>query len=346
MQKVRVGLTVLSVTCLIAVVGYVLAGWSYIDALYMVVITIFGVGYGEVHPVDTATLKLFTLALIVCGCSSAIYVLGGLVQLLAEGEIDRAIGAKKMSDGINEAKGHAIICGYGRVGRSLIRELSHLGIDCVLIDSSQSVIDDAERHGILGLAGNASEEETLLQAGIERAGFLATVLSNDADNVFVTLTARELNESLQIVARCECVTTERKLRRSGADVVISPAQIGATCIAHQIACPTLESIVENKRAVNRLHQDLEIFGLCMVEVQIQPDSRFVGSTIQELETSGEGATVAVAVKRDGGTVLRQPNPSEEIQPNDRIVMLSHQHQDDVIRGDDDTTIASPIAELV
>ncbi|WP_220498410.1 potassium channel family protein [Rhodopirellula sp. JC639] len=320
----RVGLTVLVSTCLIAIVGYVLAGWSYIDALYMVVITIFGVGYGEVNPVDDPRLKLFTLALIISGCSSAIYVLGGFVQMIAEGEIQRALGARRMSQEINALSGHAIVCGFGRMGRNLIHELDHLGVKFVVIDCDPERLADAERHGTLVIAGDAAQEEILQQAGIERASVLATVLPKDADNVFVTLTARELCEKIQIIARCECPTTERKLIRSGADGVVSPTMIGATRIAHQIACPTVESIVENKQAFNRLNQDLDVFGLRMVEIEIHQESIFVGATIHDLETSGDGATVVVAVKRANGEVIKNPRMCDEIHGNDKLVMLSHQ----------------------
>ncbi|PAY16200.1 potassium channel protein [Rhodopirellula sp. SM50] len=347
-HKMRVGLTVLVATCLIAIIGYVLAGWSYIDSLYMVVITIFGVGYGEVNPVEDPRLKLFTLAVIISGCSSAIYVLGGFVQMIAEGEIQRALGARRMCQEIKSLSGHAIVCGYGRVGRNLIRELAHLGVKFVVIDRDSERLSEAERHGTLVIAGDASQEDILLQAGIERASVLATVLPDDADNVFVTLTARELCENIQIIARCECPSTERKLIRSGADGVVSPTMIGATRIAHQIACPTVESIVENKQAFNRLNQDLDVFGVRMVELDIHEESIFVGATIHDLETSGDGATVVVAVKRAGGEVIKNPKMCDEIRGKDKLVMLSHkedwsQVSDDVICPS--TNLAMPMVPL-
>lgn len=322
-HKMRVGLSVLTVTCLVAVVGYVMAGWSYIDAIYMVVITIFGVGYGEVNPVDHPYLKLFTLGVIVSGCSSAIYVLGGFVQLIAEGEIQRAIGAARMSQGIKELHEHAIICGFGRVGQSLVHDLQHFGIDVVVIDTNMERIAKAERKGILVICGDASQEETLQQAGIDRASVLATVLPGDSDNVFVTLTARELNESIDIIARCECESTERKLIRSGANRVVLPTVMGASRIAHLIACPTVETLVDDKRAFTRLNQDLDAFGLNMVEITATEGTWFVGRLIREIETSGDGGNVVVALKRCCGQINRNPKMDERVQADDTLFVLSH-----------------------
>ena len=224
---------------------------------------------------------------------------------------------------IKETKGHAIICGYGRVGRNLVNELKHLGINFVVIDRNVERLAEAERNGILVIAGDASQEEILLQAGIHRASVLASVLPEDANNVFVTLTARELCDKIQIIARCECSSTERKLIRSGANAVVSPTMIGASRIAHQIACPTVESIVDNKQAFYRINQDLDVFGLRMVEIEIHEESIFVGATIHDLETSGDGATVVVAVKRADGEVIKNPKMCDEIRGNDKLVMLSH-----------------------
>ncbi|WP_158222744.1 potassium channel family protein [Rhodopirellula sp. MGV] len=322
-HKMRVGITVLTVTCLIAICGYVVAGWSYVDALYMVVITIFGVGYSEVQPIDSPSLKLFTASLIVAGCSSAIYVLGAFIQMITEGEVLRAIGAHRMSLGIKETTGHVIVCGYGRVGQNLVKELRHLGVDFVVIDRDMQRLNEAEREGHLVICGDASCEETLTSAGIDRASAFAAVLPSDAENVFATLTARELNESIEIVARCETESTERKLYRSGATRVVLPTMIGASRIAHLITCPTIESIVDDTRSLYRLNQDLKIFGLDLLEIPIDGKSAFQNRTVREIESSGDGGNVIVAIRGHEGDIVRNPEANRTIVCGDHLIVLSH-----------------------
>ncbi|MCA9136860.1 MAG: potassium channel protein [Planctomycetales bacterium] len=322
-HKMRLGMVVLAGTCVIAVAGYVIAGWSLLDAVYMVAITIFGVGYGEVRPVVDPGLKLFTLAVVVTGCSSGIYVLGGFVQMIAEGEIQRALGARRMSRGIEQTVNHAIICGYGRVGQRLVDELRESGVDLVVVDRNSERLADAERDGILVVSGDASEEAVLRRAGIDRATVLATVLPGDAENVFVTLTARELNETIQIIARGESEATERKLIRSGANRVVLPTMIGASKIAQLIACPTVERLVSDAKSFSRMNQDLEAFGLGMAEIPIGAQSALVGCTIKDIELTGDGGNVVVAINRSEGEVVRNPKMDDVVGANDRLIVLSH-----------------------
>lgn len=230
-RALRRGLTFCAITCLVATVGYVMAGWRWVDALYMVTITVFGVGYGEVQPLESMSLKLFTMAVILSGCSSLIYVIGGIVQMLAEGEIERMLGIRNRSREIAALHDHTIICGYGRIGQMLAAELQQQGQPLVIIDHSSSTVAHAIDDGFLAMEGDCVDDETLQQAGIFRARVLATVLPDDATNVFVTLSARGMSDAIRIIARAECPTTERKLMRSGANHVVMPAAIGALRVA-------------------------------------------------------------------------------------------------------------------
>jgi voltage-gated potassium channel len=319
----KLGMAILVATCIIAVIGYVIAGWTVLDSVYMVAITIFGVGYGEVRPIVDPGLKLFTLGVVVTGCSSGIYVLGGFLQMIAEGEIQRALGARRMSRGIEQATGHAIICGYGRVGQRLVEELREAGVDLVVVDRNTERLAEAERSGILVVSGDASEEATLRRAGIDRASVLATVLPGDAENVFVTLTARELNDTIQIIARGESEATERKLIRSGASRVVLPTMIGANKIAQLIACPTVEALVGDVKAFARMNQDLDAFGLGMIEIPIGEQSVLVGSTIKDIELTGDGGNVVVAINRAQGEVVRNPKMEDVVGAGDKLIVLSH-----------------------
>ena len=177
--------------CIVAVTGYVAAGWKLDDAIYMVIITIFGVGYGEVQPVQSAGLRALTITVIIAGYGAVIYTVGGFMQMLIDGELNKALGVRRMTKGIERLSNHTIICGIGRLGTILARELHAAGKPFVAIDTDLDRLQDAEERGYLVIHGDATEEDILEQAGIRRASTVATVLSQDATNVFVTITARE-----------------------------------------------------------------------------------------------------------------------------------------------------------
>ncbi len=249
----RKGLVFFVVTCLVATVGYVLAGWSWIDAAYMVTITIFGVGYGEVQPIESLPLKVFTIGVIFAGCSSLIYVIGGVVQMLAEGEIERMMGTRNRSREIESLSDHTIICGYGRIGRLLAAEMRALGQPVVILDRQAERVQQAIDEGYLASTGNCVEDETLQRAGIFRARVLATVLPDDATNVFITLTARGMSESIRIIARAESPFTENKLIRSGATHVVMPAAIGAIRVAQLAVADSTDSAALPENRYRMLH---------------------------------------------------------------------------------------------
>ena len=172
LRRLVAGLAFFFGTCVAGAVGYGLAGWSASDAVYMVVITIFGVGYGEVRPVDTPELRALTTGLIVAGYGAAIYAVGGFVQLIAEGEINRALGARRMTRGIQQLRDHTILCGYGRVGRILAGRLAESKIETVVVDRDRAKILAAEADGHLVVLGDAADEAILREAGVEHAAQL------------------------------------------------------------------------------------------------------------------------------------------------------------------------------
>jgi voltage-gated potassium channel len=236
-RTLRKGLTFFVGTCIVATVGYVSAGWEWVDAIYMVTITIFGVGYGEVRPIEEPWLKLFTIGVIFAGCSSLIYVVGGIVQMLAEGEIEQMMGVRNRSREIEQLNDHTIICGYGRVGQMLAVELANHGESLVIIDHDPVRVDQAIEDGFLAIEGDAVDDDVLHRVGLFRARTLATVLPDDATNVFITLTARDLSNSIRIISRAESPSTERKLMRGGASRVVMPAAIVAVRISQLVASP-------------------------------------------------------------------------------------------------------------
>lgn len=324
MQRIVTGMVLVAITCGISIGVYWSAGWDLLDAIYMVVITIFGVGYGEVRPLTDPRLKIFTMVLVVAGCSSGAYVIGGFVQMVAEGEINRFLGARRMTKGIDQLKDHTIICGYGRVGQIIARELHELKYTFVIVDPNAERLREAEGNGFLVLVGDATDEQTLLMAGIERAKQLATVLPDDTMNVFITLTARELNSNLEIIARSESPSTERKLLRSGANKVVLLAAIGASKITQLITRPTADELLRDATNASHLNDELQLIGLQLAEYRIESGSPLEGQSLRNVERNGSGNCLIVAVKKLDGTILRHPPADTVLQTQDIVILLGHQ----------------------
>jgi len=226
LRRIIAGSILFLIILILSTVGYMAAGWNFLDAIYQVVITIFGVGFGEIN-VMGPRLRVFTMFVIVAGYTVVGYIVGSFIQLITEGEIRKAMGARRMQKDIQLLKNHVIICGYGRIGQILARKLSDSKQPFVIIDNDSDRAETAEALGYLVRLGSATDELVLESVGIMRARVLACVLPDDAINVFITLTARSMNPRLVIMARGQYPTTEKKLRQAGADHVVLPAEIGA-----------------------------------------------------------------------------------------------------------------------
>jgi voltage-gated potassium channel len=318
------GVTVLAVVCVVGILGYAAAGWTVTDGLYMVVITIFGVGYGEVRPVDTWPLRTLTGFVIVAGYGAVIYTVGGFIQLVVDGQLNRAFGARRMKKDIDRLHEHTVICGIGRMGTTLAAELSAAGHDFVAIDTDPEALDRAEQRGGLVLFGDATDELVLEAAGIHRAATLATVLSDDATNVYVTLTARAMNPDLTIIARGEDRNAESKLVRCGADRVVLPTDIGATRISQLIVRPTAEQMLEELATSGDM--DLMTLGLEFDEIRIPASSPWVGHSIGELEVRGSHGYLIVGIRKADGTTSMNPPADLRLAAGDRMIVLGY-HDD-------------------
>ncbi|MEN0109358.1 MAG: NAD-binding protein [Planctomycetota bacterium] len=309
--------------CALSGAVYVAHGWSVADAAYMVVITIFGVGYGEVRPVDTALLRAVTMALIVVSYGSVIYLAGGFVQMVMEGEINRALDRRRMTQGIDRLRGHTVLCGYGRAGRILADELRAAGTPFVVVDADADKLTDAEAAGMLVLEGNATEEAVLRRAGVERARVLASVLPDDAANVFITLTARELNEGLEIVARAENPSTEKKLLRSGADRVVLPAVIGGQRMAQLITRPAAEEILASTDGAADLRHELAGIGMKLDEMPVTAGSPLDGHALADIDLRGNRGFLIVGVRRASGAIELDPPGDCVLAAGDALIVLGH-----------------------
>ncbi len=325
LSKLIRGAAFFGLTCVAATLGYCAAGWDLVDALYMTIITVFGVGFGEVRPLDQdPRMRIFTMVVIVAGFSSVIYFFGGFVQMIAEGEFNRVLGARRMTKGIEQLKGHTILCGYGRVGQHLARELRAGGQDFVIVDTDTERLRAAEAEGYLVLVGDCTHEHVLKMAGVDRARVVATVLSSDAANVFLTLTARELNGEVEIIARAESPETEKKLFRSGANRVVLPTAIGATKISNLITRPSAESLLLEASGREHLNEELAHFGLKLQEFPIAEGSELVGQPISHAEIRGQGGVVIVGVQHRDGTIDRRPDTKLVLAAGDTIFALGHE----------------------
>ncbi|MEM8946974.1 MAG: potassium channel protein [Planctomycetota bacterium] len=310
-------------TCAVSTIVYVSHGWNVVDAIYMVVITIFGVGYGEVQPIDTITLRTVTMMLIVVSYGCVIYIAGGFIQMMMEGEINRAINRRRMTRGIEELTDHAILCGYGRAGHILAEELSRAGTAFVVIDVDEDKLNDAEARGMLILEGNAVDEEVLERAGIARARVLATVLPDDAANVFITLTARELNPTVEIIARAESPSTEKKLLRSGASRVVLPAVIGGQRMAQLITRPGAEEMLASSTGNHQLQHELEQIGLKLEEMLVAPGAPLDGHQVGDIELKGNQGFLIVAVRHANGEIVVDPPSDCGLVGGDTVILLGH-----------------------
>ncbi|PCJ63565.1 MAG: potassium channel protein [Candidatus Hydrogenedentota bacterium] len=323
-KRILVGMGIFFITVGLAVTGYmVLSSASFIDAWFMVIVTIFSVGYEEVIPVVTPLEKMYTTVVIVLGCSSLLYIIGGFIQMATEGEIARALGEQRNTREIEKLKNHAIICGFGRMGQIIAQELTLSHFPFVVIDSEMDRVKEARELGYLALSGDATEEDTLKSAQIECAKSLATVLPNDAMNVFITLSGRNLNKSLSIYARGEVYSTEAKLEQAGADHVVLPAAIGGLRLAHMIVRPSASHLLETIESSNMINDDLEQLGVRLSEIHIKEGSEFVGKTLGELEIMGEGGFLIVAIYRHDGSVVKKPTCDCTCQAGDTVIVIGN-----------------------
>ena len=298
-------------------VGYIVLGWSPLEAFYMVIITVFAVGYGEVLPVDSIAAHVWTMIVILSGWSAVVFTLGGVIKSVTEGELQRARQTVRKQRIMEKLRDHVIICGYGRMGQTLALELAKNEVPFVIIDREEERAAQIEADGYISMRGDATDEAILQRVGIERASTLATVLPQDALNVFITLTARNLAPHVRIIARGELVSTERKLIHAGADEVILPATIGALRIAHSIIEPTVAGLMREIGG----NLDLRGLGVEIDELQLHRRAHLVGKTVGEVHRLSEGAVMVVAVRR-GDAIFRDDLENIALQHGDALIAIS------------------------
>ena len=305
----------------LATIAYIATGWNFGDAIYMVVMTVYTVGYGEVRPIDTPLLRSITIGTIVFGCTGMIFVTGALIQLITVSQITQIYGLKRMNTRIDQLKDHVIICGFGRLGTVLAHDLHAGSASFVVLELNDAHVQHARDLGYLCLQGDATDEDQLRYVGIERARTLATVLPNDAANVFITLSARSLNPGLDIIARGELPSTERKLLQAGANHVVLPTHIGAERMAEMILYKETAKFLRGSHRMRDFEGVLHTLGLEIDVVSAAPESSIVGLTIEEVEREANGAFFIVQLNRRAGEAIAGPANDLRIEAGDGIVFV-------------------------
>ena len=311
------------IIALIAVVSYGTIGyimiekWSLFDALYMTIITLTTVGYNEVHSLSRAG-RAFSMVLMLSGVGTMFYMFGVGAKVLLEGEIRDILGRKRLSKKIENLKNHYIICGFGRMGSIICRELIQNKALFVVVEGSSEIVASMDKD-ILTLQGDATQDSILKEAGIERAKGLISVLSSDAENLFVVLSARGLNPKLKIVARASDEGAEMKLIRAGADSVVSPYFIGGLRIAHTLLKPAVVDFIEFATRSGNLELQME-------EIKVKEGSRIVDTTFHDSGIGKELGIIVVAIKKSSGEMVFNPTSKSVIKKDDTLIAMGETAQ--------------------
>ncbi len=311
-KKIIQVLAMVGLITAIGTAGYIaIEGWGFLDSLFMTVTTLTTVGYREVHELSTKGI-VFTIFLIVGGVGVMLYALTAGAKVILEGELGEGFGRKKLEKKIQSLKDHFIVCGYGRMGRIISRELQGEGASFVAVEKNPTTLDEKEE--TLILAGDATRDAVLKQAGIDRAKGLISVLPTDAENLFVVLSARGLNPGLFIVVRAIEEGSEHKLLRAGANKVISPYHIGGLRMAHTVLKPSVVDFIEFATRSGNIE-------LQMQEILIQEGSNLIGQTLEECGIGRDLGVIIVAIKQSSGDTKFNPTFRSTIRAGDTLIAL-------------------------
>ena len=308
-----------AVTLLLAIitggtVGYiVIEGWGPWDAFYMTVTTVATVGFREVHQLSRAG-QVFTVILILGGVGTAFYTATLLATIVVEGGLHRRFQQRRFARMLEQLEGHFIICGFGRIGAIIAEELDRQHEPFVVIERDPVRSHQVVERGWLAVAADASQEDVLRRVGIHRARGLIAAVGTDAENVYTVLSARVMRPDLFIIARVESDDAEHKLKRAGADRVISPYQIGATHMAQTALRPAVVDFVQ--LATSSVHLDLS-----MEQVHIDEGSPLIGRTLADSGIRQKFGVIVIAIKRADGAMEFNPAPESTLRAGDEMVVL-------------------------
>jgi voltage-gated potassium channel len=307
----------IAATLLIGTVGFVLIErYPPFDAFYMTLITMTTVGYAEVHPLSQVG-RVFNSFLIIFGVTTIFIAVGAMTQTIVELEIGDVLGKRRNKRMIEKLKDHFIICGFGRVGRGAAAELRHAGSPFVVVDSSPERADMALQAGMLALVADATRDEVLCAAGVERARGLVAALATDADNLFVLLSAKGLNPKLYVATRAAEEGAEEKMRRAGADAVYAPYAITGHRLAQSLLQPHVVQFLDF--TTNDIGMDMAI-----EQVRVAETSEVVSRTIKELQIRRDVGVIVMAVRKREGHMIFNPPADTAVEGGDYLIVMGRQ----------------------
>jgi voltage-gated potassium channel len=293
--------------------GYMLIeGWSGLDSLYMTVITLTTVGYREVQPLSRNGL-IFTMLLAMGGIYTLFYATGSVIAMVVHGDLLDFFGSRRMQRELDKLHGHLIVCGYGRMGRLVCEQFQAARVPFVVVDRNAELFSPDAHRPDLFLHGDATTDEVLERAGVRRARGLISVVASDADNLYITMSSRLLNDRLFIVARAEDERSEQKLLRGGASRVVSPYMIGGARVAQAVLRPNVVDFLELATRTEHLELNIE-------EAQLSPESKLVGRTLGEAEIQREKLLI-VAIMRTSGKMIFNPPTDTKLAAGDVMIMM-------------------------
>jgi len=308
-------------------VGYMaIEGWSLGDALFMTVTTLTTVGYREVHPLSSAG-RVFTIFLIIGGVGAMLYGLTTLVQYVVENQLTNLISfrSRRVKEKISKLRDHIILCGYGQMGRETAKTLRDEGIQFVVVDQNPQAVSKAvEDNCPYYIQGNATEEDVLTEAGVRQARALVAAVGSDADNTFITLSAKGLRPDLLVVARASAEESEAKLRRAGASRVVLPLRLGGRRLGMLALHPLVVDFIET--TLHSRDRDL-----VLEDIKIAPGSPIAGMTVADGQRHGQGIAI-LAVRKKDGTLVANPSGDTGLQVGDELVMIGTREQLRSIEG--------------
>ncbi len=297
---------------------------NFIDALYMTVITVSTVGYREVAAKPSRGGEVFTMFVIISGLATVVYFTTSVVDLIVEGRVLDVMGRRRALRELQDISGHYIICGYGRVGKQVARECKARGTSVVIIEKDPAVYEEAIAEGFLTVRGDATEELVLRKAGLERASGLVTALSSDADNLFVTMTARIIRPDIFIVGRCNSDETESKLYRAGADRAISPHNVGgrrmAALLLKPLVCDFLDFVTHG-----------ELVELTLEDVYVEPGSPLVGRSIRDIVAGDLRGLGVLGIKKAKRDFTVNPSGDTRVEAGDVLIVNASPQQIELLR---------------
>ncbi len=313
-KRLRIAFTLLSATIFLGTIGYyVVEDMSLFESFYMTLITISTVGFSEVKPL-TNYGRIVTIAIISTGITIGAYTIGAMVRMLIEGELRKTYGRRKLEKQISTLHDHYIICGYGRIGSLICKELQYHNIKFVVIDNDPPSIEGLEKEKMLYLPMDATTEEALLKAGIMNAKGVVTAVRSDADNIFITLTAKGLRPDIFILSRASHEKNESKLKRAGATRVVSPYLIGGRRMAQVLIRPTVVDFIDIAMMDKHL-------GLLMEEAKVREGSELIGKSLVESNLRRDFGIIIVAIKKNSGDMIYNPQHHEKLEADDVVVVL-------------------------